>query len=103
MNLRKLLLDDFGVDLPIKGGMGNSIDNPIIIVKEGNNDYVGTEFAVLRYLGIGRGIEWKTLRQELLTHHSRQIDKVKIETTQITEEQIINQVENFYFDITDCL
>ena len=41
MTLRELLKQDFGKDLPISGGMGNSIDNPIIIHREGINDYVG--------------------------------------------------------------
>ncbi len=104
MFLRELIKNDFGVDLPIKGGMGNSIDNPIIIEKSGFiNDYVATEYAVLKYLGLGRRIEWKTLGQQLLTHNNRTIDKIKIETKEATEEEIITQIENYYFDITECL
>lgn len=80
MDIRKLLLDDFGVDLPISGGQGNSIDNPVVIEKTGMNDYVGTEYAILKYLGIGRGLEWKKLQQEYLIHNNRHIDKIKIET-----------------------
>ena len=30
-------------------------------------------------------------------------DKVKIETEQTTEKEIITQTENYYFDITECL
>jgi hypothetical protein len=43
MTLKDLLKNDFGADLPISGGFGNSIDNPIIIHRNGINDYVGTE------------------------------------------------------------
>lgn len=32
----------------------------------------------------------------------RKIDKLKIETVQTTDDVIITQVENYYFDITDC-
>jgi hypothetical protein len=103
MNIRDLIKNDFSVDLPIKGGQGNSIDDPVIIERVSPiNDYVGTEYAFLKYIGIGRGIEWKTIEQQLLTHNGREIDKIKIETKQITETEIITQIENYYFDITEC-
>lgn len=102
MTLKDLLEKDFRVDLPISGGFGNSIDNAIIIHRNAINDYVGTEHFILKGLGIGRRIEWKILGQELLTHDSKKIDKIKIETKQLTEGEIITQIENYYFDITDC-
>ena len=102
MTLKELLEKDFIVDLPISGGFGNSIDNTIIIHRYGINDYVGTEHFILKCLGIGRRIEWKILGQELLTHDSKKIDKIIIETKQLTESEIITQIENYYFDVTDC-
>jgi hypothetical protein len=38
MNLKELLKKDFGVELPISGGFGNSISNSIIIHKIDRND-----------------------------------------------------------------
>lgn len=102
MTLKELLAKDFNVNLPISGGFGNSIDNAIIIHRDIINDYVGTEYTILKFLGIGRGITWKILRQELLSHNGRKIDKIKIETKQVTENEIITQIENYYFDITEC-
>ena len=102
MNLKELLDKDFRVELPISGGYGNSIENAIIIHRKGINDYVGTEHFILKCLGIGRRIEWKILKQELLNHNNRQIDKIKIETKETTQEEIITQIENYYFDITEC-
>ena len=102
MNVREMLKEDFGVDLPIKGGFGNSIDNPVILIKEGQlNDYVAVEYSYLKYIGFGRRITWETLGQELITHGDRKIDKIKIKTRQPTETGLITQVENYYFDITD--
>jgi len=66
------------------------------------NNYVGTEYFILECLGIGRGIKWKILEQKLLTHNNKKIDKIKIETKEFTESEIITQIENYYFDITDC-
>ena len=28
---------------------------------------------------------------------------MKIETVQITEDEVITQIENYYFDITECV
>lgn len=103
MDIKNLLLKDFGIDLPISGGFGDSIDNPIIIHREGINDYVGTENDVLKFLAQGRRVEWEKIGQSLLSQNGRNIDKIKIKTVQITNDEIISQVENFYFDITDCL
>ncbi|MFN5539939.1 MAG: hypothetical protein ACK481_07780 [Candidatus Melainabacteria bacterium] len=102
MILKDLLEKDFGVELPISGGFGNSIENAVIIHKEGINDYVGKEYFILNCLGKVRRIEWKTLGQELLNHETKRIDKIKIETKQVTQTEIITQVENYYFDITEC-
>ena len=103
MDIRKLLKKDFDIDLPIKGGAGNLIDNPVIIERTRLNDYVAVEHMVLKYLGLGRNIDWKIISQELIQNNDREIDKIKIETISTTEEEIITQIENYYFDITECV
>ena len=102
MNLKDLLLQDFGADLPISGGLGNSRDSPIVVHKATPNDYGQTEYIVLQCLGLGLGIEWNLLQQSLLSHNDRKIDQIKIETTEVTGEEVVTQIENFYFDITEC-
>jgi hypothetical protein len=102
MDIKNLLLKDFGVNLPISGGLGNSIDNPIIIHREGLNDYVGTEYTVLKFVGQSRGVKWEKTGQELISYNGRRIDQIKIKTEVTTDEEIITQEENYYFDITDC-
>lgn len=103
MNLRDLLLKDFGVDLPISGGLGNSRDSPIVVHRAMPNDFSQTEYLVLQCLGLGRGVEWNLLQQSLLSHNDRKIDQIKIETTKMVGEECVTQVENYYFDITECL
>lgn len=102
MDLRQVLKADFDIDYPISGGMGNSIDNPIIIHRQIPNDYTSVEYGILRCLGVGRRIEWKIVLQTLLEHNGRMVDRIKIETTQTTEDEVITQIENYYFDITEC-
>ena len=100
--LKEMLLADFGVDLPISGGIGNSRDAPIVIHYQQPNDYVAVEYAVLRLLGIGRGIEWKFLQNTMFPHGERRLEQMKIEAVWEEGSDRITQIENFYFDITDC-
>jgi len=102
ISLKKLIFKDFGLNLPISGGTGNSIEQPIIIDIDGRRDYTSIEYSVLNCIGIGRRIKWKILMQELIGHQGKMIDKIKIETTELTETEIITQIENYYFDITAC-
>ena len=41
MTLKELIKLDFEVELPISGGFGNSLTTPIIIHRNGINDYLG--------------------------------------------------------------
>lgn len=102
INLRAMLKADFGVDLPISGGTGNSRDAAVIIHYQVPNDYVAVEYTVLRCLGIGRRVEWKLLEQVLIEHNGKKLDQMKIETTETTDVEIIKQIESYYFDVTEC-
>ncbi len=98
MKLRQLLNEDFGIDFPISGGNGNSRDNPIVIHKQDPNDHTSIEYGILRYLGIGRRIKWKLIKQSLIEYEGRKLDQLKIETI----SEVTTQIENYYFDITEC-
>lgn len=103
MDLRQLLKTDFDIDFPISGGTGNSFDNPIVIQKQIPNDYTSAEYGILRCLGVGRRIEWKVIKQNVMHHNGRTLDQLKIETKQLTDTEVITQIENYYFDITECV
>jgi hypothetical protein len=102
MNLRELLKKDFGIDFPISGGFGNSRETAITIHRGEPNDYVSVEYGILRCLGMGRRIEWKLLGQMLIKHEGRMMEQMKIETVQLTDDERITQVENYYFDLSEC-
>jgi hypothetical protein len=103
ISLRKLINEDFGIDLPIKGSTGNSIENPVIIEWTPNDDFVSVEFAYLRCIGMARGIEWKFISQKQMNHDGKKIDRLTIKTRQFGLSEIITQQENYYFDITDWI
>jgi len=102
MDLRQLLKADFDIDFPISGGTGNSRDNPIVIHRQVPNDYTSVEYGILRCLGIGRRMEWKVIQQSIIEHNGRTLDQLKIETKETTESEVVTQIENYYFDITEC-
>jgi len=101
-DLKLLLKADFGIDFPISGGMGNSRDNPIVIHRQVPNEYTSVEYGILRCLGIGRRLEWKVIQQSMFDHNGKTLDQLKIETKETTEDEIITQIENYYFDLTEC-
>ena len=101
ISLRKLINEDFGIDLPIKGSTGNSIDNPVIIEWSPDDDFVSVQFAYLRCIGMARGIEWKFISQKQLSQNGRILDRLTIKTREFGKSEIITQQENYYFDITE--
>ena len=92
----------FNVELAISGGYGKSIDEPIIISKTEDNNYVETEYFILNCLGKVGKIEWKILKQALQHHNDKVFDVMTIETKRITEHENSIQIENYYFDISEC-
>ncbi|MEO7044254.1 MAG: hypothetical protein ABI091_03030 [Ferruginibacter sp.] len=101
-NLKDLIKIDRGINLPILGGSGKSIDDAIIIEKSEEYNCVNVEYILLDFFCEVIGNEWKLLEQHLSHHNDRRIDILKIETTQIVVEEIIIEIENYYFDVTDC-
>jgi hypothetical protein len=103
MELRALLKVNFGIDFPISGGTGNLRDNPIIIHRQEPNDHTSVEYGILRCLGIGRRVEWELIQQSLIHYNGTMLDQLKIRTKKVTDTEIITQVENYYFDISECI
>jgi hypothetical protein len=102
-SVRQLLKHDFGVDLPLAGGIGNSVKDPVIIKSEAGPDYRQVEDEFIKYICLGRRVKWEFLQRDLLTEGQRRLEKVKIRTQEITQKEIITQIENYYFDITECI
>lgn len=83
--------------LPIHGGIGNSIDNPIII-NAGTMDYVAVQYEVLKRIFKIFGKKWEIAKQELIEKDGRSYDKISVIFD--GRNDVFN---NHYFDITDCI
>ena len=50
-SIKEIIFQAFGVTLPIRGGMGNSMENAVIIERSLSiNDYVSTKHEVLNFI-----------------------------------------------------
>jgi len=88
------------MDLNISGGNGQYRENPIIIMDEDPDVSSLTEMRVLRGIGIARGILWKILNRQIIKTVGSTILQTKIETIEVTKDEVITQTENYYFDVT---
>ncbi len=91
--LKEVLKGYFDVDLPISGGNGQSIDDPIIIDVEKNG--VKIEYQIIDLIHTIGGKSWTLERQELKPLGDRMIDILSI-----VLEDDPDHYRNYYFDIT---
>ena len=64
--VRQMLKRDFGVDLPVAGGIGNSVNDPIIIESQAGPNYQQVENDYLKYVCLGRNVKWEFLHRDQL-------------------------------------
>ena len=104
MDIKELLKKAFNVDLPIRGGMGNSIEQAVVLESAGPlNDYVSLMFQIMDLISTGRDVSWKLERQELVIKDGRRYDKLIVVVRGINGNSMPLQNENHYFDITECV
>jgi hypothetical protein len=104
MDIRELLKKSFNEDLPIRGGMGNSLEQAVILESAGPvNDHVALEYRVMDLISMGRDVSWELKRQELIVKNGRQYDKLIVAVKGINGNPLPLVLENHYFDITDCI
>jgi hypothetical protein len=94
LSLREMLLRDFGVDLPIKGGFGRK-ESPIIVIAKDLQSAVDIQREVLRCLGLGRRVVWRFLEHEV--HLPDGTVRAGIETVSLTDTEVLTTREAYYF------
>jgi len=96
-SLKEIFKREFGHDLPISGGTGNSIDNAIKIDKE-YEDWSDVLYTCLRLSNRLLQRNWKIVLQTTIEKNGRTFDKIKLEI-----EGDDKNYYNYYFDISDHL
>lgn len=98
--LRELLLQDWGLDLPIGGGDGRSRETPIVITETNPQKAAAAQVLILRSLGQGRGIFWRKQARLLLGQDWPCVEQFEIKTVELQPKEQITQIENYYFDMS---
>ena len=103
MDIRELLKGAFNEDLPISGGMGNSIEAAVVLESAGPlNDYLSLEYQVMDLISRGRNVSWEFRGQELIVKDDKKYDKLLVAVKGIHGNPMQLQLEHHYFDITKC-
>lgn len=101
-SIRKLLYDEFLIDLPIMGGSGKSIADAIVFNVTSENDYVGTEYLIIDLLCFYRKVDWQFRQQILFSAGDKKYDCVQITVSDLKDKSTPDWTEAYYFEITDC-
>lgn len=48
MSLGELIKQEFGAEIPIQSGTGNSLEEPYLLLRTTINNYIATEYALIR-------------------------------------------------------
>jgi hypothetical protein len=104
MDIRELIKKAFNEDLPVSGGMGNSIEEADILESAGPmNDYLSLEYRVMDLISKGRDVSWELKRQSLVVKDDRKYDKLEVAVNRINGNPMPLRLEYHYYDITKCL
>jgi hypothetical protein len=104
MDIRELIRKAFNEDLPISGGMGNSIEEAVMLESAGPmNDYLTLEYRVMDLISKGRDVSWELKRQSLVVKDDRQYDKLEVAVKGINGNPMPLRLEYHYYDITKCM
>lgn len=99
--LKELLLRDFGKDLNIAGGTGNSVDDLIIVGNMSPHDASWIEMEIATCIFSRLGWHWKAIGRDKLIENGKHIEKLTCEVKYIEGDQLITEHRNFYFDISN--
>jgi hypothetical protein len=103
-SIKEIIFQVFGVTLPIRGGMGDRMENAVIIERTFPfNDYVSIEHEVINFIIKGRELHsWKKIKQQLLFEKGKTYDMLEVNVLSNQEGKLFQHTENYYFDITEC-
>ena len=100
-NLHDQILEYSGKDLPIGGGSGLFLTDPIQMLTQENFGH--TQCAIFwYYLRKHYPIAWDVVKQEILVVFDKQIDCVELSVSESPEDMKDAWLEKYYFDLTDC-
>jgi hypothetical protein len=102
-SLKEEILLNRGTLLPLSGGKGKSLEDPIVIHANKEGKYcIYYENYLFEYLHSGLFWYWEKVSQSLMLKNGKSYDFIKIAIFDDFTEELI-RYEEYYFDITEFL
>lgn len=96
LTIRQMIHRDFGVDIPLESGCGKRAE-PFKLSNVDRDQYGFVQLQLIDCISLGRGIYWKTQSREIVEQDNKPLEKVSIETIELTETQRFTGSEAYYF------
>jgi hypothetical protein len=100
MDLKKKLLADFGKDLPIAGGAGQSLHDPIVLIASDSSVASDTIAEVVKCIYRVLGWYWMIVKWDVAQEGDADIEKVTVLTKYIEGADVVTEQRNMYFDVS---
>ncbi len=100
MTLKNQLLIDFGKDLPISGGSGQSSLDPIKLTTPDNDMASVTVVEVMRCIYGMLGWHWQIVKWDLASEVGSHIEKVTALIKYAEEANVVTEYRSVYFDVS---
>lgn len=98
--LRAMLMRDFGKDLLISGGYGNSAADPIVLTAQSAHDASWTEMEVAKCIYGQLGWHWKLVERVKVNSPQGALEKFSCEVRYAEGTNLVTETRNFYFDVS---
>jgi hypothetical protein len=99
--LKELILRDFGIELPIAGGNGQSLDDPILITSEEPSYAARSKLKLIDCINVMTGRYWQATTNEIFERNERVIEKLTYVSKYIVGDNVNTDTNSFYFDISN--
>ncbi len=100
MDLKRKLLADFGKDLPIAGGFGQSLHDPIVLTASDSSVASDTIAEVVKCIYRVLGWYWMVVKWDIAQEGNADIEKVTVLTKYIEGADVVTERRNIYFDVS---
>jgi len=92
---------DFGLDLPLGEGSGQSRDDPVEVTTSDATEAYLAEIVFVETLFNVQNVHWRYLKTKLIQPEGVQkIHQVKFEVKFVEGQNVITETRNFYFDVS---
>jgi hypothetical protein len=103
LSLREVIKEEYGVDLPISGGVGLSQDNPVVIDTTSQLDASNIQWRVIQSANQSLKRAWLISNKLIFKDGDKLIEKVTTNVNYYQDKKPMRVVWDFYFDISSVI